>query len=97
MSSENDDLVFLANVVRQREEKKATQHAFNAAKPCSRRRRVLNVTVLLLQLISQLNNITVPGLLLSFRRAECWMVGEGMQHIFRRAVQENVSSVEINI
>ena len=36
----------------------------------ARRRRVLNVAVLLLLVISQLNNITAPGLILSCRRVK---------------------------
>ena len=65
----------------------------------ARRRRVLNVAVLLVLLISQLNNITVLGPVRSFRRVKrsTGMVGQGMLHIFRRTIQENVSSVEINI
>ena len=67
-SSENDDLVFLANVMRERRRRQLSMHVM--LKNLARRRRVLNVAVLLLLLISQLNNITVPGPVRCCRRVK---------------------------
>lgn len=67
MSSEKDDLVFLANVMRERRRRQLSMHVM-LQNLVARRRRVLNVAVLMLLLISQLNNITVPGPIRSCRR-----------------------------
>ena len=60
LSSENYDLVFLANDMREKRRGQLRMHVM-LQNLVARRRRVLNVVVLLLLLISQLNNITVPG------------------------------------
>lgn len=60
LSYENDDLVFLTNVIRERRRRQLSMYVM-LENLVARGRRILNVALLVVLLISQLNNITVPG------------------------------------
>ena len=67
MTSDMEELVFLANAIRERRRRRLNMQLL-LRNLVARRRQVLNVALLLLLLVSQRNNITVPRSIRSCRR-----------------------------